>query len=1154
MSYKTEMLLVGGDASHNTETELSFMPANGPFGDGNVVQGSIGVGDEDWIAIELSEGMEYTITVGGSQRAGELNDSVLKLMDSKGREIDMNDDDMPAKGKLGSKLVFAPEAGSGTQKYYISVSGYTGNPGAMNTGAYTVKVEEVAVQAPGDGADIQGTDAAEKLTGTDDSESIAGMGGNDTLKGGAGDDTLNGGAGNDLLIGGPGGDTLNGGPNDPTGIDTISYKYSMAGVTVNLFSGTARGGEAEGDTLGEDIENVQGSMYDDVLTGDDKANSLWGLDGMDSLTGRDGDDTLNGGAGNDTLDGGDDDDILQGGPGADVLTGGDDDDTASYSTSMMGVTVRLHARQAMGGHAEGDTWGELVTVPYTMPAEDPDDPDVEMEETVPDIENLVGSHLADILAGDSRNNTINGNGGDDKLYGGPGGGNDTLMGDGGDDMLFGGRGNDELHGDDGDDMLHGGAGDDIFYGGAGSDMIYADDGDSVINGWVKTPPADDGDTDANESLEAVSDPRTADTVSYERLEEAVTKTLGAGGITNIENIIGTDEDADTLTGDAGDNVIEGRDGGDVLDGAGNPAANARGDTVSYSSSDRGVNVTLPAVGSTGNPSGGHASGDTISNFENVTGSAHDDDLTGNGGNNVLSGLGGDDELMGGGGSNTLEGGEGEDELDGGGGDATTGLDTGADTLSYTSSDAGVRVDLKTNVVSGGHANGDEVEFQSGGDNKFNAVSATDAAAGTSATDGVEVSTFENATGSMHDDRLAGDHRMNVLNGGAGDDTLSGRGGADHLIGGPGADRLDGGSSLSAGADTTATTDDDVQHIDWAVYRNMVIGLDGKGVTVDLEEGEGTGGDADGDTLVGIELVWGSMGNDMFIASTGVDRIHGDNGSDTISYQESGSGVTVNLATNQPTDAFDNDPSLNDLGTAIAGLGDTDTVNTGDDNAAAGDLIGGIENIIGSDHDDTLTGNSIEDAAGTANVNEAMTSANSLKGMDGDDTLTGAAGNDMLYGGAGIDTLVGSAGDDVLNGGAGNDMLHGGDGNDTFVFSPGHGDDEILTGGFVGHGGDGTTAATDRIDLSAFGIDKDDLAGLISIRGGNAVINLGKYDGGSITLTGITDLDQFDTTGNADNDEIDSISVWMDSDGEPTTDLATEGNGMVDPGEDGIFIL
>ena len=56
----------------------------------NVVKGTIArVGDEDWIAIKLTEGNTYTISVGGGDDGdddtmNDLNDSVLKLMDSKG--------------------------------------------------------------------------------------------------------------------------------------------------------------------------------------------------------------------------------------------------------------------------------------------------------------------------------------------------------------------------------------------------------------------------------------------------------------------------------------------------------------------------------------------------------------------------------------------------------------------------------------------------------------------------------------------------------------------------------------------------------------------------------------------------------------------------------------------------------------------------------------------------------------------------------------------------------------------------------------------------------------------------------------------------------------------------------------------------------------
>ena len=350
------------------------------------------------------------------------------------------------------------------------------------------------------------------------------------MYGGGGDDVLNGGTGSDLLMGGPGADELNGGegqfaPNDGDDADTISYKYSMEGVTINLLTGSARGGDATGDTFGTDIEDVQGSMHDDRLSGDNKANMLMGLDGNDMLYGDNGKDILNGGAGDDELDGGDGDDSLTGGPGADELTGGDGDDTASYARSAMGVTVRLHAFRAMGGDAEGDTFGDTVIYPWTDYDED-DDP-VEMEATLPDIEHLTGSNHDDILAGDHRTNTISGGRGDDKLYGGPSGDStniDTLYGGPGDDMLFGGAGGDTLDGGKGDDMLWGGPGGDTLVGGYGSDTFYItfEEGETGIpdtvygdgvkyetDGMITTP------------IEAMVDPNpfSQDTVSFEKWED-----------------------------------------------------------------------------------------------------------------------------------------------------------------------------------------------------------------------------------------------------------------------------------------------------------------------------------------------------------------------------------------------------------------------------------------------------------------------------------------------------------------------------------------------------------------------------------------------------------------------------------------------------------
>ena len=1191
MPYKNESMLMGGDASHDTSTELCFNPPEGPFGPDNVVTGTIThANDEDWIAIKLTQGNSYTITVGGSQEKEELNDSVLKLMDSKGTPIEgedlvgkQTDDINGAKGMLGSKLVFTPEAGSGTQTYFISVSGYTGNPGAKNTGAYTVRVTETAVRPEGEGADIEGTAQADKLKGTDNSESIAGLDGNDTLYGLGGDDSLSGGGGNDLLKGGAGADTLKGGAQE----DTISYMGSPMGVTINLNAGTASGGHAGGDELGADIENVMGSDHDDTITGTDDVdigNKLWGLGGNDTLSGRDGSDWLYGGAGDDSLSGGDEDDTLEGGPGADTLTGGLGADTASYAGSMMGVTVRLHSSQAMGGDAEDDTWGDTVTVLYTVPADDPGGPDVEMEETVPDIIHLIGSNMADILAGDSRDNHIWGRGGDDKIYGGPGGGADMLYGEGGNDMLFGGLGVDELHGGAGNDTLNGGADGDTFIGGAGSDTIYADRADPTegIHGH-NVPVTTDGpdeDTDPDDPNGNVG--RMAsdmDTLSFAKftdamLEEGTGITLNlqaqttvdgpdtntdpdAVNVTNINRLVGTAE-TDMLTGtDAAPETIEGGDGGDKLVGGTGP-----GDTVSYASSDDDVRVDLgdgEVYDATSNPDGstargGHAGGDTISGFENVIGSAFGDDLTALAGaagatGSTLWGLAGDDELEGGAGNDTLEGGAGADELDGGvqANRAETVANTQTNTLSYADSDAGVQVNLEDASASGGHAEGDEIKTY---DLTLNA--------GTDNETEIEVATFINVTGSMHNDRLTGDRFGNRLDGGGGDDTLRGGGGDDTLTGGRGADSLDGGQDRGAAA----------QPEDWAVYRGATAG-----VTVNLNTGNGTGGEAMGDTIRNIELIWGSKQGDMFIASEGTDIFHGDGGSDTVSYEASKHGVAIQLTGNGATtftagDSTATPPTMDMFIAAtdeIVGFwraGGDDTSATGtrpaaveaDDSDAAtksyaeGDILASIENVTGSRQDDAINGdavpNTLKGGAGKDTLNggaeddklygEAGNDVLGARDTDGDGTIDlEEAGNDMLNGGAGNDTLNGGAGNDTLVGGAGDDDLNGGAGVDTFVFAPGHGDD-VITGftdiDSASPPGNDTDGTYDRIDLSAFNIESGDLAGLISIRAGNTVINLEDYGGGTITIQDNIDLD---------------MGVFDDTDG------ATAGVG---DGSHGIFIL
>jgi Ca2+-binding RTX toxin-like protein len=183
---------------------------------------------------------------------------------------------------------------------------------------------------------ISGDAAANTLSGGAGRDVLFGNGGNDTLHGGEGRDVLTGGSGNDMVHGGSGTDLLWGNAGNDTleggagadvlaggaGRDTADYTASSAAVQINLVTGAAHGGDAEGDTLNS-IENLTGSAFADTLTGNAANNHLIGGYGTDLLD----NDVLDGGAGNDLLEGGIGNDILIGGAGADVLIGGAGADT-----------------------------------------------------------------------------------------------------------------------------------------------------------------------------------------------------------------------------------------------------------------------------------------------------------------------------------------------------------------------------------------------------------------------------------------------------------------------------------------------------------------------------------------------------------------------------------------------------------------------------------------------------------------------------------------------------------------------------------------------------------------------------------------------------------------------------------------------------------
>jgi len=374
-----------------------------------------------------------------------------------------------------------------------------------------------------------------------------------------------------------------------------------------------------------------------------------------------------------------------------------------------------------------------------------------------------------------------------------------------------------------------------------------------------------------------------------------------------------------------------------------------------------------------------------------TGTGDGQTLLGSHLDDILNGLGGEDDLQGGDGDDTLDGGDDDDRVLGG---------TGSDTLKGGAGRDWVR-------------GGDDGDMVEGGDDR---------------------------------DWLFGDD---------GDDDLDGGEGADRLEGGAGADDLDGGLG---GADL-------------AVYKKSAAG-----VTVDLGAGTGTGGDAQGDTLTGIERVMGSDhgdtltgdananlligrgGDDVLTGLGGRDKLRGDAGEDEL-YGGDERDVLEGGADDDILDGGDGDDRLTggaggddiDGGagedTALyTGSGSGVTISLAAGSASGGDATGdtltGIEHLTGSDHGDTLRGDS---------------GANTLNGRGGADILFGFEGNDRLIGGDGDDTLLnGAEGRDVLIGGGGRDFLIGGADADRFVFR---------------EGDTGTGAAADRIDDFEAGVDR-----------------------------------------------------------------------------------
>lgn len=339
-----------------------------------------------------------------------------------------------------------------------------------------------------------------------------------------------------------------------------------------------------------------------------------------------------------------------------------------------------------------------------------------------------------------------------------------------------------------------------------------------------------------------------------------------------------------------------------------------------------------------------------------------------------------------------------------------------------------------------------------------------------------------------DDVIRGFGGMDILIGGPGNDSLEGGADADVLIGGTLGVILNIGTLNVSGSDTASYAGSSAGvTVDLGDMQDLQLSL--LGIDVGIQKTVmGHGGDAEGDTLLGIGHLTGSAFTDYLTGDITANRLNGGGGADFLAgglgddtyfvdnlgdrvTEVSGqgtdtifTGISFGLTTNQSIErlAVTNVMSTNAIDLTGNGFNQALTGNAGANMLNGG---AGADNMFGyGGNDQYVIDNAGDKVFETANngfdraytsisfalnlgqsvelvavTNPASTDRININGNELDQTITGSAGINVLNGGAGNDTLFGFEGSDRLHGGGGNDVLNGGAGNDVFVF------DALLTG-------------------------------------------------------------------------------------------------------------
>jgi len=466
----------------------------------------------------------------------------------------------------------------------------------------------------------------------------------------------------------------------------------------------------------------------------------------------------------------------------------------------------------------------------------------------------------------------------------------------------------------------------------------------------------------------------------------------------------------------------------------------------------------------------------------------------------LSGTSGNDHFYGSALNDTLIGGNGDDALDGGAGNDYFEANEDPDDLgNYRGTD----------IFTGGVGDRDQVSYWNvTNENQIGVkIYLSQEEYNGGAAEGDSFISIEVIDGTHYADVIEGDGNVNIFWGDTGNDTLAGGGNNDELNGADGDDVLDGGVIIGLVPDNDTLIGHSGDDFMWGrgggndvfdggegvdkvsyfgaagIQLYMQRQTDGTVVATGASRGAAAGdvfrsieivdGTTQADTIegtTGAQVFWGAQGadvlkghdgndelnggdhNDTLSGGAGGDRLVGEAGFDWASYAEAASGVSVSLASGQ----------------GLAG-------------EAAGDILIGLEGLLGSRFDDTLAGGAhelhgglgndtyqvgagtlvVEGAGGgvdtvvasgsyslapsaevevlrlaagggleaysltgsnAANAISGNAGANALTGLDGDDTLTGETGNDVIGGDNGNDRLVGGLGKDTVTGGTGRDVF------------------------------------------------------------------------------------------------------------------------------------